>query len=43
MLQIYWHGTGIIQNKEDRGIQFRCEKLHSLLNEIVDGLHTHLN
>lgn len=44
MLQIYWDETGIIQNKEDRGIQFGCEKLQrNVLNEIVDGLHTHLN
>lgn len=25
MLQKYWPETGIIQNKEDRGIQFGCE------------------
>jgi hypothetical protein len=25
VLQKYWPETGIIQNKEDRGIQFGCE------------------
>jgi len=41
MLHKYWPETGIIQNKEDRGIQFGCEKLQwNWLNAIVDVLHT---
>ena len=43
-LQKYWPETGIIQNKEDRGIQFGCEKLQrNLLYAIVDVQHTSLN